>query len=169
MWIKHLLGVFTTYFLIILSTPPEGYTALGTIGFTVVIYFWFFLTTKMHVHFWIPMILAILASYFIYVYKMQSATDADAAAKAAGNTNTDKEDAKTADTLKTIQKVSILFAAALTVLGVLAYYGEKQIEYGDAFDSRVFWMGEPDCKSRTPPVSISRSLLAAVGVNAKRG
>jgi hypothetical protein len=159
MWIKHLLGLFTAYFLIILSTPPENYGSLETLALTGVIYVWFFLTTKMHVQFWIPMILAILLTYFLYVYKKQRTAAKDAAAAK------DAKDA-TEEQLTTVQKAAVLFAGILTVLGVVAYFGEKRLEYGDDFDAWTFWSGVPQCRYATPPVSISTSLLAAFGMRA---
>lgn len=157
MWIKHLLGLFTTYFLIVLSTPPEGYSAIATVGLATAIYAWFFLTTKMHVNFWIPMILAILLSYFLYVYKKQTAPTAP----------TDPNNAATAAKTEQIllgQKAAVLFAAILTVLGVVTYFGEKRIEYGDKFDAWTFWTGVPVCRKSTPSISITKSLSAAVGL-----
>jgi hypothetical protein len=145
MWLKHLLGFFTAYFLIILSSPPENYDSLQTIGLTAVIYVWFYLTTKMHVKLWIPMILAALVAYVLYVYKKQAP----------------KEETERKALIEKGQQVAILFAAVVTVLGVVAYYGEKRLEFGAEFDAWTFWTGVPECRFATPPVSISTSLLAA--------
>jgi hypothetical protein len=156
MWLKHLLGFFTAYFLIVLSTPPENYTSLQTIGLTAVIYAWFFLTTKMHVKLWIPMILAALVAYALYVYKKQSLASAEG-----------KEDPKVVEHRELVEKgqqVAVLFATIVTVLGVIAYYGEKKLEYGAEFDPWIFWTGVPECRFATPPVSISTSLMAAFGM-----
>ena len=158
MWLKHLLGFFTAYFLIVLSTPPENYDSLQTIGLSAVIYGWFFLTTKMHVKLWIPMILAALAAYALHVYKKQALTAAE-----------DKDPKQHKERLELVEKgqqVAILFAVIVTVLGVIAYYGEKRLEYGAEFDAWTFWTGVPECRFATPPVSISTSLLAAFGVRA---
>lgn len=164
MWLKHVLGLFTAYFLIVLSTPPEGYTAAQTAGLTVVIYAWFFLTTKMHVKMWIPMILAALLSYVLYVYKKQALpTPVPMNSEKEGS----QEDAVVTERramVTNVQKASVLFAAIVTVLGAVAYYGEKRLEYGANFDAWTFWTGVPECRFATPPVSISTSLLAAFGV-----
>lgn len=157
MWLKHVLGVFTTYFLIVLSTPPDGYSAIATMVLTCVIYFWFFMTTKMHVKFWIPMILAVLATYGLYVYKKQ-ALSADSKEDSA--TEKAKKVKKT-EQITNIQKATVLFAIIATVLGVVAYFGEKRIEYGEDFDAVVFWTGVPECRLTTPSISITTSLFAA--------
>ncbi len=158
MWMKHILGLFTTYFLIVLSTPPEGYGATETIALSGIIYVWFFLTTKMHVKFWIPMILAVLAAYFMYVYKKQTLpaqpTENEKAAVAAKS-----------ETIQKAQQVSIGFAIFLTLLGVLAYFGEKRLEYGKDFSAWTFWTGVPECRFATPSVPIQKSLMAAFGVS----
>lgn len=150
MWMKHLLGLFTTYFLIVLSTPPEGYGASETIALTTAIYAWFFLTTKMHVKFWIPMILAVLAAYFLHVYKKQTVSAEPPKEKTQW--------------IQTAQQIAVGFAGLMTMLGVLAYYGEKRLEYGTAFDTWTFWSGKPECRGDTPHVPLRKSFLAAFGV-----
>jgi hypothetical protein len=148
MLVKHVLGLFTSYFLIILSTPPENYTAESTLVLTLVIYMWFFLTTKMHVYFWIPMILSVLGAYLLWVYKKQKLAKEEEWKK----------------WVESIQRVAVLFAGVLTAMGVVAYYGEKKLEYGDDFTAWKFWMGVPECRYATPPVSITTSMLAAFGM-----
>lgn len=154
MWIKHLLGFFTAYFLIILSTPPEGYDAKQTLVFAALIYLWFFLTTKMHVRMWIPMILVLLTSYGIYTYTKQQ--------KQQTNQDGGEESASDLDIrLQQIQTVATLLGVILTLVGVVAYYGEKKIEYEELFDAQKFWLGVPECKFESPTVSVGESLLAA--------
>ncbi len=149
MFVKHVLGLFTAYFLIILSAPPENYTAESTLALTVVIYLWFFLTTKMHVYFWIPMILAVLGAYLLWVYKKQ---------KSAKGEPVEKE------WMEPLQRAAVLFAGILTILGTVAYFGEKKLEYGGDFDAWKFWTAVPECRYSTPPTSITTSILAAFGV-----
>jgi Ca2+/Na+ antiporter len=149
--IKHLLGLFTAYFFIILSSPPENYNHLATILLTVVIYGWFFLTTKMHVIFWIPMILIALLSYFIYIFRTQTKDDEDKS----------EITQFIQDNGEKIQGIATIVAGVLTVLGVITYYGEKKIEFGNKFDQSTFWIGIPVCRSKTAHVSIVESFKAA--------
>jgi hypothetical protein len=160
MWLKHLLGLFTAYFLIILSTPPEGYSALQTAALTVVIYGWFFLTTKMHVKMWIPMILVALLAYVLHVYKKQALPTATPDAKEEAAVTERR------DMITNLQKAAVLFAGIVTVLGTVAYFGEKRLEYGTEFDTWTFWTGVPECRFATPPVSLTTSLMAAFGARA---
>jgi hypothetical protein len=151
MWIKHVLGFFTAYFLIVLSTPPEGYDAKQTLLFAGLIYIWFFLTTKMHVRMWIPMILVLLASYGIYVYTKQQTSKGE-------ETAVDKD---TTERLQQLQSIATILGVILTLVGVVAYYGEKKIEFEETFDAWKFWSGVPECKFESPTVSIGESLMAA--------
>lgn len=151
MWLKHILGLFTTYFLIILSSAPTAYSSRETLVFTAAIYGWFFMTTKMHVRFWIPMILAVLGAYFVHVYTKQQTEK--------GEPKPDGE--PTQAVLKRFQQVAIAFAAVMTAVGVVVYYGEKKIEYGESFSTWTFWNGVPDCKFDSPTVSIAESVVAA--------
>ncbi len=152
-WLKHLLGLFTTYFLIILAAPPDDFTHIETLVFSVVIYGWFFLTTKMHVSFWIPMILLVMMAYCIYVYLKQR----------SGQKDIEKETTQT-KLLTAVQNASIVLAGILTLIGVVVYYGEKKIEYGKSFDTSVFWQGHTVCKTKTPAISILKSLKAVFKV-----
>ena len=142
---KHLLAFLTVFFLIVISNPPEGYTIHQTLVLTTAIYAWFFLTTKMHISFWIPMILAVFLAFVLYTYKKEAKTDLSKERQ---------------NMMEKIQTVAILFAGILTVIGVAAYYGEKKLEYDADFDATTFWLGKPDCKYATPPSSISDSLSA---------
>ena len=143
---KHLLGFFTTYFFIVLATPPEGFSNAGILGFSALMYAWFFISTKMSVTFWVPMILCVLLSYFLYQYNKQ------------------KEDALNPEMVQRIQVVqSILTAIAgvLTVVGVVMYYGEKKLEYGPSFQPGEFWFGIPACKEKTPNFTMGNRFRAA--------
>lgn len=151
MWIKHLLGFFTAYFLIVLSTPPAEYDSKQTLVFAALIYIWFFLTTKMHVRMWIPMILVLLASYGVYVYMKQSADNEEEGAK----------DEEQTARLHQLQSIATILAAVLTLVGVVAYYGEKKVEFEETFDAWKFWSGVPECKFESPTISIGESLMAA--------
>jgi Ca2+/Na+ antiporter len=142
---KHLLAFLTVFFLIVLSDPPEGYTINHTLGLTLVIYIWFFLTTKMHLSFWVPMILSVFLAFVLYTYKKEAGSDI---AK------------ERQELMEKIQTVVVIFAGVLTVIGVAAYYGEKKLEYDADFDFTTFWLGKPECKYATAPTSISDSLAA---------
>lgn len=164
MWLKHVLGLFTTYFLIVLASPPQGYTHTQTLGFSVFIYAWFFLTTKMHVSFWIPMILCVMGAYCIYIYLKQRDANNASNASNAGATDKKVETPKNPDVqtrvLEFVQNGVIILAGILTVVGVAAYYGEKKLEYGKRFDPTTFWQGRHICKQKTPHITITKSLQA---------
>jgi hypothetical protein len=146
MAMKHLLGLFTAYFLIILASPPENYSPMETIALSASIYFWFFLTTKMHYTFWIPMMVTALAAFFLYNYKR--------------HIESKEEEKKDRTWMLEMQKVFLGISAVSTILGTLAYYGEKKIEYGAAFSAWDFWLGKPECRRNTPAIPLSDSFAA---------
>lgn len=155
--IKHLLGFLTTYFLIVLSSPPEGFSNWTVFGFTVIIYIWFFLTTKMNVSFWIPMILSVMAAYFLYIYNKQEN-------QKENQKENQQEESKEAskEKIQIVQSVLVTLSAILTILGVTSYYGEKKLEYGYQFNPSTFWFGvNKDCRQMTPAISLYDSLSAA--------
>ena len=145
-YMKHLLGFFTTYFFIVLATPPANSTNLSLLGFSALIYLWFFLTTKMSLSFWVPMILCVLFAYFLYQYNKQEE-------------NTLSEESK--QRIQMVQSGLSAIAGVLTIVGVVMYYGEKKLEYGPAFQPGEFWFGLPLCKQKTPNFTMGNRFKAA--------
>lgn len=150
MLIKHIIGLFTTYFLVILADAPKNFTNKETIVFSVFVYFWFFMTTKMQVYFWIPMILLMMLAYCIYSYMKQAYDDNTKVEHLA--VHQEKK------ILEPIQTICLFTSIILTVIGVLVYYGEKKIEYGTQFDPWIFWAGKPECRERIAKIPITKSL-----------
>ncbi len=144
MLLKHLLALITTYFLIILATPPDNFTPNEIIAFTGIVYTWFFLTTRMHFTFWIPMIITIMGAFVIYSWQKQS-----------------KKEENKDENLDKVKKGLVSVAGILTIFGVAVYYGEKKLEYGSKFNPMTFWFGKPQCQG-TPYSSpnILKSLTA---------
>ncbi len=124
LWLKHLLGFMTTYFLIILAVPPDVFGHKETLGFAAGIYVWFYLTTRMNATFWVPMITLATAAFFLHMYAGQRKIK-DAFASQA----------------KYIQTAAIL-AAALTLVGVVVHYGERKYAQGARFRAWDFWVEE---------------------------
>jgi hypothetical protein len=145
-YMKHLLGFFTTYFFIVLATPPEGSTNMSLLGFAALIYGWFFITTKMSVTYWIPMILCVLLAYFLYQYNRQEDESLRPEVK---------------QRIQVVQSVLTTIAGILTVVGVVMYYGEKKLEYGPGFQPSEFWFGLPSCKNKTPNFTMGNRFRAA--------
>ncbi len=130
LWLKHLLGFMTTYFLIILAIPPTTYGHKETVGFAAVIYIWFYLTTRMNVTFWVPMITLATLAFFMYVYLNHRGIK-DAFATRG----------------KQVQRIAIAAAAALTLVGVIVHYGERKLTEGSRFTAYNFWTEEArNCK-----------------------
>lgn len=125
LWLKHLLGFMTTYFLIILAIPPLDYGHRETVGFAAVIYVWFYLTTRMNATFWVPMITVATLVYFVYMYVGQRGIK-DAFASRA----------------KQVQRLAIAVAAVLTIVGVVVHYGERKVTEGTRFRPWMFWVEE---------------------------
>ena len=143
LWLKHLLGFMTTYFLIILAVPPDRYGHQETLGFAAVIYVWFYLTTRMNATFWIPMITVATLAFFLHVFMSQRGIK-DAVSKNA----------------KMAQRVAILAAGILTLVGVVVHYGERKVAEGPRFRAWEFWTEQArDCaakaKSKDIPILTS--------------
>jgi hypothetical protein len=122
LWLKHLLGFLTTYFLIILAVPPDRYGHKETLGFAAVIYVWFYLTTRMNATFWIPMITIATLAFFLHIFMMQRGIK-DAYSIMA----------------KQAQRIAIGVAGILTFVGIVVHYGERKEAEGRRFRAWDFW------------------------------
>jgi hypothetical protein len=146
LWLKHLLGFMTTYFLIILAVPPSAYGHRETLGFTVAIYVWFYLTTRMNATFWVPMITLATLAFFLYMYIGQRKLK-DAFAIQA----------------KSVQTAMLIGAAILTIVGVVVHYGERKVVEGSRFRAWNFWTEQARSCSQRVPIDVPlRKSLAAV-------
>ena len=146
LWLKHLLGFMTTYFLIILAVPPSAYGHRETLGFTISVYIWFYLTTRMNVTFWVPMITLATLSFFLYMYMGQRNIKDAFAANA-----------------KVAQTAMIVTAGVLTLVGVVVHYGERKVVEGSRFRAWDFWTEQARSCTKQHPVDIHlRKSLAAL-------
>ncbi len=148
LWLKHLLGFMTTYFLIILAVPPDRYGHQETLGFAAVIYVWFYLTTRMNATFWIPMITVATLAFFLHVFMTHRGIK-DAFALRA----------------KTVQRGAIIIAGILTIVGVLVHYGERKVAHGTRFSAWEFWTEQArDCaaKAKSKDIPILTSIKAVL-------
>ena len=146
LWLKHLLGFMTTYFLIILAVPPDTYGHRETLGFTAVIYIWFYLTTRMNATFWIPMITLATLAFFLHMYIGQRNIKDTFAYRG-----------------KVLQTGMIVVAAVLTIVGVVVHYGERKVAEGSRFRAIHFWTEQAGRCSQIDEVDVPvlKSLRAA--------
>lgn len=139
MYLRHFLGFLTlTFFIVIIDEYTDTIKSVSYIlGICIGIYIWFLLSSRMTGSTWIALIMTFAALYGI-----------DLITSKIENPSTETE------TLITqVNMGLIVFAVGLTLVGFIAYMGEKKLEYGRSFDYVTFLLGTESCKgtlSHTP-------------------
>jgi hypothetical protein len=89
------------------------------------------------------------ALFLIYIY--ETSIDHDEEAKSRVDVH-----------LPAVKQGLIYSLGAVTLLGVIVYYGEKRLEYGKKFDLLRFIVGNPACKHFTPDYTLTAKLRAVL-------
>lgn len=144
MVVRHILGFLTLTFFVVVATKSAPISYAAVMGLSAFFYGWFLMTTRMSLNFWFLFILLIGSVYLIHLYQ--------------SDLTSDKPTREQEGVFTMLKKVFTGLAAALTVLGFLAYYGEKRIEYGEKFCHMNFILGVPTCKGESPSVGFFDAL-----------
>ncbi len=125
--VKHILGYLTLLFFVVLSQAVEvDYPS--TILFTVFVYLWFVMTTKLSLSYWILTIFILGSLYAIQMYKQ---TQEDL-------THKEKK------ILSDVEYVGTGIGFVVTVIGFVKYYFEKSAKHGNGFRAYHFFSGKYD-------------------------
>ena len=80
--------------------------------------------------------------YFIYLYKREL-----------------KDDDPFKSQLNRLNTYLSYLGALVGIIGFLVYMGMKKNEYGKNFKYMQFLLGKPDCKGKSPKLSLTKALL----------
>jgi preprotein translocase subunit YajC len=149
MGMRHLLGYLTMTFFVILTNQKDPIPLDKMFGISALYYTWFVFTTRMSLYFWIFLILIFATIYILSLYQK------------------DEKDEKKKEQMEKGQMGLVITGGIVTLIGVLFYYGEKRIEYGENFSLGKFILGVQECRGESPNVTLGQSARAALLRNKK--
>lgn len=174
MYVKHLFGLFTMIFFVTLAAPVKDKTISAVTLNSFLLYLLFILITKVHVKIFY-VIAVLLGSTYITVLLKEAdigTINANAAATDIKNNDTmeqsneqSNEDAILTNQLKIYDSIifySYIFILLLTFIGVLAYMGEKKLEYKKNFRYVTFFLGKTVCKHSTSNIDMIKALRYSI-------
>ena len=170
MYVKHLFGLFTMIFFVTLAAPVKDKTISAVTLNSFLLYLLFILITKVHVKIFY-VIAVLLGSTYITVLLKEAdigTINANAAATDIKNNDTmeqSNEDAILNNQLKIYDNVifySYILILILTFIGVLAYMGEKKLEYKKNFKYVTFFLGKTVCKHSTSNIDMIKALRHSI-------
>ena len=155
MYIKHLFGILTMVFFVVLSIDKNK--SIFDIGLnSFLLYILFILISKTHWYTFFIIVFILSIAFFINIEKDRS--------KQLLNDGDEKTNKIINERIKNYDYQTIIIyilTIFITIIGVLLYMGEKKLEYKNKFDYIIFFMGKDICKEKTSYFSLQKSLSAA--------
>jgi Ca2+/Na+ antiporter len=133
---KHFIG-FMLLFLLVIMVDPKNMekNLLSNLGFTILIYVLFMITTKLNLYVMLIVLLLLLVCYIL--------------ATIAKKKREEKKDDEYKN-LKIVEQTLFIIMAIISVVGLSLYFMEKYREYGNRFSIIKFILGVTSCRNYTP-------------------
>lgn len=145
MVIKHLFGLFTMIFFVVLSSGIKNKNILKIMLTAFVLYIIFILITKCNINIFFIIILLLGTTYIINIIKEDEIESS-------------KKELDENNIYDKITFILYILIIVFIILGVLLYIGEKKIEYKKDFNYITFFVGKSVCKGESP----GRNMLEAI-------
>lgn len=134
---KHVLAIILLFFLVVFISPSNSDRKIVyNISLTLLVYVWFYITTRS------PIILAILSIMLLLVVYILSTK------KDRLNAENKKDEAQK---VQRTQYYIIVLAITISIIGFVLYLIEKRAEYKDNFSFWEFILGKTTCANYTSP------------------
>ena len=173
MYVKHLFGLFTMIFFVTLAAPVKDKTISAVTLNSFLLYLLFILITKVHVKIFYVIAVLLGSTYITVLLKEADIGTINANASATDVKNNDNmeqsnENPKNVilnNQLKIYDNIifySYILILLLTFIGVLAYMGEKKLEYKKNFKYVTFFLGKTVCKHSTSNIDMIKALRYSI-------
>jgi len=148
MFVKHIFGIFTMIFFVVLSSGTKDKNILNISKKSFLLYILFILMTKCQINIFCVILFFLGVTYILHLIKQEKLEEEDK----------NKDEIAIYNNIIDGLYILILF---FTIIGVLLYIGEKKIEYGNNFNYITFFIGKTICKGKSPKVNMLKSLKYA--------
>ena len=148
MFIKHLFGLFTMIFFVVLSSGIENKSIFNITKNAFLLYILFILITKCQIYAFLVILLLLGISYIVHITK-QTEIEKD--------TDTEKK----YTVYDNIMYVLYILIIITVIVGVILYMGEKKIEYKKDFNYITFLIGKSLCKGKSPNINMIEAFKTA--------
>ena len=141
MLIKHIFGVFTIMFFVLLSVPTVEHGIKKITVKSVILYIIFLLMTKTNKHIFLFVLFLLFMTYIIVLSTPKQ------------NRLKEVQEKEVQEKIIKYNKIiSYLYSLILIsiFIGVIIYIGEKKIEYKKNFKYTTFFLGKTMCKGSSP-------------------
>ena len=160
MFIKHVFGLFTMIFFVVLSSEIKNKNISNIVNSSFLLYILFILIAKCQIYVFYIILLFLGITYIIHIVKQEEIESSknDSNEKDSNEKDSNKERHSIYDNIIYVLYILIII---LIILGVIMYMGEKKIEYKKKFDYITFFIGKPLCIGKSPKVNVIESFKNA--------
>jgi len=148
---KHLLGFATLFFSVVLNTYDGTESVFKIIGYSLMLYGWFVIMTRMDGIFFIPIVCVLCAAYLLSIYIDKRFE------KVKQN---DETTLISEDQFNIVKNILYYVAILITIVGFLLFYGQQKVNLGKEFSFKNFILGRPFCNFKHSSVPYADSLKA---------
>ena len=147
MVLRHILGYLTLlFFVVIIDEFTDAITSAPIIlGLCAAVYAWFVLSSKMTGPTWIALMITLSTLYLVDLFVSRIEKPSDELKQWVSWANT----------------ALITLAIGLTLVGLVAYMGEKKLDYGRSFSYLTFFLGKETCSGTISSVPFWKAICAA--------
>ena len=157
MFMKHIFGIFTMMFFVVLSTNNKNKNIFKLVFNSFLLYILFVLISKCDVYAFYLILIFLGITYIINILKQDKIENVE---KEENNKNKELIN-KEIQNFDNITTILYFFIIIITTIGVILYMGEKKIEYKKKFSYITFFLGKPACKNSSPTINIFEGLKYA--------
>lgn len=154
MLVKHIFGLFTMIFFVVLSSGITDKNIFKIVNMSFLLYILFILISKTQIYAFYLILIFLGIAYIINIIKEQEKENI----KSEEN---DKLINEKINNYENIMYVLYVLIIITTIIGGLLYMGEKKIEYKNNFNYKTFFFGKPSCKGKSPNVNVINALKHA--------
>lgn len=158
MLVKHIFGFFTMIFFVVLSSNSKDKKIYLIIKNSFLLYILFILISKCQVSLFYVILIFLGTSYIINILKQQEEDEKIKDIDKKESSDKLSQYNKKIDTFNNIIYVLYILTFLTIIIGVVAYMGEKKIEYKGNFNYFTFFIGKPKCIHKSPHVNFIKSL-----------
>ena len=155
MLVKHLFGLFTMIFFVVLSSGVTEKDILKIVESSLLLYILFILISKSQTYTFYLILILLGVAYIINIMKDREKENIK------GDEKKDKLMNEKINNYDNIMYMLYILIIITTIIGVILYMGEKKIEYKNNFNYITFFLGKPSCKGKSPNVNLSNAFKHA--------
>lgn len=152
MLVKHIFGLFTMIFFVVLSSGIKNKNILNIAKSSFLLYILFILISKSQIYAFNFILIFLGITYIINIIKQEKEE------KKNVNEELINEKINNYDYITYILYILIIIT---TIIGVILYMGEKKIEYRNNFNYITFFLGKPHCIGKSPKTNLFKALKYA--------